>query len=44
MKQDKSKSFLNYPPKIKWVKKAQSFCKTYFFEGKQKQEWYVTKP
>lgn len=44
MKKEKNKLFLSYPPKIKWVKKAGSFCESYWYMGKQYQKWSAEKP
>lgn len=34
---------LSYPPKLKHVKRARSWCVTYCENSKQKQEWFSDK-
>ena len=44
MKKEKQKLFTNFPPTIKWVKRARSWCKTSWHEGKQHIEFFADKP
>lgn len=44
MKKEKTKSFISFPPKVKFVKRAQSWCLTSWKEGKQKVEFFAEKP
>lgn len=43
MKQVTKKEFTKRDPVIKFVKVAGSWCKTSWTDGKQKQEWSLTK-
>ena len=35
---------IDRPTRIKWVKRANKWCKTYWVNGEQKQEWFNEKP
>jgi hypothetical protein len=45
VKQQETKIVIDKPrkPVIKWVNKAQMWCKTSFVNDKQVQQWYTTK-